>query len=109
MKRFQFSIRDLLLIIVIAALAAGWWIDHRRLAAKNVPPTEWVDAVLAQDPQVADLRKRLDTLRSASASQSQILQVKQHLEALEAEMRPKIIEEIERVRWWIIPAKQPQP
>ena len=31
MKRFQFSIRDLLLIIVIAALAAGWWIDHQRI------------------------------------------------------------------------------
>ena len=30
-RRFQFSIRDLLLIIVIAALAAGWWIDHQRI------------------------------------------------------------------------------
>jgi len=31
MRRFQFSIRDLLLIIVIAALAAGWSADHQRL------------------------------------------------------------------------------
>jgi hypothetical protein len=34
MKRFQFTIRDLLLIIVIAALAAGWWVDRTRLAAQ---------------------------------------------------------------------------
>src|SRR5262245_5532160 len=27
--RFQFTIRDILLITVIAAVAAGWWIDHR--------------------------------------------------------------------------------
>jgi hypothetical protein len=29
---FHFSIRDLLLVTVIVALAVGWWIDHRRLA-----------------------------------------------------------------------------
>jgi hypothetical protein len=32
MKSIQFSIRDLLLIVAIAALATGWWIDHKRLA-----------------------------------------------------------------------------
>ena len=26
---FSFSIRDLLLVTVIAALAIGWWLDHR--------------------------------------------------------------------------------
>ena len=30
----KFSIRDLLLITVIAALAVAWWIDHRRQAAE---------------------------------------------------------------------------
>src|SRR5262245_8201656 len=35
MRRFQFSIRDLLLIIVIAALATGWWFDHRRLSKEQ--------------------------------------------------------------------------
>ena len=33
----KFSIRDLLLVTVIVALAVGWWIDHRaasRLAAE---------------------------------------------------------------------------
>lgn len=27
----KFSIRDLLLVTVIVALAAGWWVDHWRL------------------------------------------------------------------------------
>ena len=30
----QFSIRDLLMIVAIFALAAGWWIDHQ-LASQN--------------------------------------------------------------------------
>src|SRR5205085_4264466 len=29
--KFQFSLRDLVLIVAIAALAAGWWIDHQRI------------------------------------------------------------------------------
>ena len=28
----KFSIRDLLLVTVIVALAVGWWVDHRRQA-----------------------------------------------------------------------------
>jgi hypothetical protein len=28
MKRFQFSIRDLLLVTAIIALAVGWWLDR---------------------------------------------------------------------------------
>ena len=28
----KFSIRDLLLVTVIVALAAGWWVDHWNLA-----------------------------------------------------------------------------
>jgi hypothetical protein len=27
----KFSIRDLLLVTVIVALAVGWWVDHRQL------------------------------------------------------------------------------
>ena len=39
--RFQFTIRDLLLIIVIAALAAGWWIDHQRINRLTVQKWEY--------------------------------------------------------------------
>jgi hypothetical protein len=30
----KFSIRDLLLVTVIVALAVGWWVDHRRQSMK---------------------------------------------------------------------------
>jgi type II secretory pathway component GspD/PulD (secretin) len=33
--RFRFSIRDLLLLTVIVALAIGWWLDHRKLTKGN--------------------------------------------------------------------------
>src|SRR5690349_10974116 len=29
--RFRFTIRDLLLLTVVVALAVGWWLDHKRL------------------------------------------------------------------------------
>ena len=29
----KFSIRDLLLVMVIVALAMGWWVDHRWIAS----------------------------------------------------------------------------
>ena len=41
MKRFQFTIRNLLLFIVIAALAAGWWIDHQRINRLAVQKWEY--------------------------------------------------------------------
>ena len=28
---FRFTIRELLLLTLIAALALGWWMDHRRM------------------------------------------------------------------------------
>jgi hypothetical protein len=31
----KFSIRDLLLVTVIVALAVGWWVDRGRLAIEN--------------------------------------------------------------------------
>ncbi len=30
----KFSIRDLLLVTMIVALAVGWWVDHRRQGAE---------------------------------------------------------------------------
>jgi hypothetical protein len=31
---FRFTIRDVLWLTVVAALAAGWWIDRARLASR---------------------------------------------------------------------------
>ena len=35
---FRFSIRELLLVTVIAAVTAGWWFDHQKLARENSIP-----------------------------------------------------------------------
>ena len=47
MRRFQFSIRDLLWLTFAAALATGWWLDHSRLTADEfgveVNVSGWVD------------------------------------------------------------------
>jgi len=29
---FRFTIRELVLVTALVAVAAGWWLDHRRLA-----------------------------------------------------------------------------
>ncbi len=34
-RPWQFSIRDVLLIMLIVGLAVGWFIDHRRLADES--------------------------------------------------------------------------
>jgi hypothetical protein len=31
----KFSIRDLLLVTVIVAILAAWWVDHRRLSNRR--------------------------------------------------------------------------
>jgi type II secretory pathway component GspD/PulD (secretin) len=33
---FKFSIRELLLITAIVALAVGWWLDHHELTKQNL-------------------------------------------------------------------------
>jgi hypothetical protein len=33
---FRFSIRDLLLLTAIIAIATGWWLDHRRLTGIDI-------------------------------------------------------------------------
>lgn len=39
----KFSIRDLLWLTVVMALAVAWWLDHRRQAAENRKITEFVE------------------------------------------------------------------
>jgi hypothetical protein len=39
----KFSIRDLLWLTVVVALAATWWLDHRRQAAESRKMNEVVE------------------------------------------------------------------
>jgi hypothetical protein len=43
-RPWQFSIRDVLLIMLIVALAVGWFVDHRRLAelSRQQQQSNWV-------------------------------------------------------------------
>ena len=45
----KFSIRDLLLVTVIVALAVGWWVDRSRLAGLLKKEREWNDAMKVPD------------------------------------------------------------
>ena len=47
---FRFSIRELFLITVIAALAVGWWVEHRGKAKASEEATyqEWKNRVLEE-------------------------------------------------------------
>jgi hypothetical protein len=50
--KLRFTIRDLLWLTLVVALAVGWWLDHRRL-------TPWVETggqgVIAPFPNIPDL------------------------------------------------------
>ena len=41
--RFRFTIRDLLLLFVVIALALGWWVDHLRIARLEKVQWEYDD------------------------------------------------------------------
>ena len=47
---FRFSIRELFLITVIAALTVGWWVEHRGKAKASEEATyqEWKNRVLEE-------------------------------------------------------------
>ncbi|HZZ26935.1 MAG TPA: hypothetical protein VFE46_02915 [Pirellulales bacterium] len=34
LRRLKFSIEDLMLVTLLAALCTGWWLDHRRMVAR---------------------------------------------------------------------------
>lgn len=43
MKPPQLSLRELFLLLALAAMGCGWWVDHRRLEQElvRVDPSEW--------------------------------------------------------------------
>jgi hypothetical protein len=61
----KFSIRDLLLVTVIVALAVGWWIDRGKLIAERKEFDDWADE--REDEWLAKLeehRREISALRS---------------------------------------------
>ena len=37
LKQLRFSVRDVLWLTAVVALACGWWLDHRRLVGDRIP------------------------------------------------------------------------
>ena len=61
----KFSLRDLFLVTMIAALAAGWWVDRGRLVAECKGLNDWMDA--REDEWLEKLeehRREISALRS---------------------------------------------
>jgi hypothetical protein len=46
---FRFTIREIFLLVVIVALALGWWLDHRRMAQGVANALSWKDATGAAE------------------------------------------------------------
>ena len=74
---FRFSIRELLWLIVVVALAACWWTDRRdarrqkleyqaRIAAQEV-------ALRAKDTHIAAVRARLESTRADATAIRELL------------------------------------
>jgi len=59
---FRFTIRELVLVTVIAGLATGWWIDHRQLELSRATAQAKSEALEARD---ADWRELTSWLTSA--------------------------------------------
>ena len=61
----KFSIRELLLVTVIATVLAAWWVDRSRLASENKMLNDWADE--REDEwleKFAEHRREISTLRS---------------------------------------------
>ena len=58
MIRFQFSIRDLLWLTVVVALAVGWWIDHDTIRRER-------ERLQSMQAEVQAKQDELDILRDS--------------------------------------------
>jgi hypothetical protein len=63
---FRFSIRDLLLLTVIAALAVGWWLDHRRITRNAA-----LESMISRDATIVSLQREISVLESSKSVQTQ--------------------------------------
>ena len=75
---FRFSINDLLLIMVISALATAWWLDHRRLRViissfESPEVREYlIDLNLSRDDEIAyfvRMRASLESMYDSAIAQ----------------------------------------
>jgi hypothetical protein len=48
--RLRFSIRDLLCLTALVAVALGWWLDHRALLKRNEPVVEEIADPITPEP-----------------------------------------------------------
>ena len=46
---FRFTIRELVLVTVIVAMGAGWWVDRSRVHARLARELEWRAALVPVD------------------------------------------------------------
>ena len=86
--RLRFTIRDLLWLTVVVALVVGWWVDRRHFV--EFRHEQAVNALLAHDEVMIDLKKQLRNCEDANA-QALIPRIKQAMAKREAAIRPQIV------------------
>jgi hypothetical protein len=106
--RLRFTIRDLLWLMVVVALAVGWWLDHRQLSVADERAQQrerLIQLNLARDDTIANLKTQLIVLESklsmipideAPKTQRQIMDIRRQLKQREALLRPQIVEFLDR-------------
>ena len=60
MKLSSFSLRELFLLVVIAAMGCGWWVDHMRLSPAADLVLDQIRAINEFNADVADAVIELD-------------------------------------------------
>jgi hypothetical protein len=68
----RFTIRDLLWLTVVAALAVGWWLDHHKMAADSAKrdkyaaelAKQWTAELRAAQVRLADLQRQIENDRT---------------------------------------------
>jgi hypothetical protein len=64
---FRFSIRDIVLVTVIAAVAVGWWADRRQLLDSNRSLQREMEALDAKWNATFESERRVANLRAMEA------------------------------------------
>ena len=69
---FRFTIREILWLTVIVALAVCWWTDRRSARSRQLHDQEWIAAqeqlLKAKDAQLATVRTRLEDAKAEESA-----------------------------------------